>query len=78
MQNPVHIVQDLYYIDIINQKQKKVKMKKENIEKNYDLTLDLKFIEKVGSPFDCDFLIIGTDRKVAPVKDKKILVIRLE
>jgi len=78
VQNPVHIVQDFYYIDIINQKQKKVKMKKENIEKNYDLTLDLKFIEKVGSPFDCDFLIIGTDRKVAPVKDKKILVIRLE
>lgn len=53
-------------------------MKKENIEKDYNLTLDTKFIEKIGSPFDCDFPILGTGRKVAPINNKKILVIRLE
>lgn len=78
MQNPVHVVQDFYYIDIVNQKNKGTHVKKENIEKDYDLTLDTKFIEKVGSPFDCDFPILGTEKFVKPVKDKKILVIRLE
>lgn len=53
-------------------------MKKENIEKDYDFILDTKFIEKVGSPFNCDFPILGTSRTVKPIKDKKILVIRLE
>ena len=48
------------------------------IEIEYDPILDLKFIEKVGSPFNCDFLIIGTGKSVKPIKDKKILVIRLE
>ena len=49
-----------------------------NLEIDYDTTLDLKFIEKVGSPFDCDFPILGTNRKVKSVTNKKILVIRLE
>lgn len=53
-------------------------MKKDKTERSYKLTLDNKFIEKVGSPFNCDFPIIGTNRKVAPIKDKKILVVRLE
>ena len=53
-------------------------MKKENIELDYNVVLDLKFIEKVGSPFDCDFPILGTERKVATIANKKILVIRLE
>lgn len=53
-------------------------MKKEYIERDYKETLDIKFIEKVGSPFDCDFPILGTDRKVKPIANKKILVIRLE
>ena len=52
-------------------------MKKDQNERTYDQTLDFKFIEKVGSPFDCDFPILGTDRKVAPIVNKKILVIRL-
>ena len=49
-----------------------------SLEIDYDQTLDLKFIERVGSPFDCDFPILGTGKMVKPVKDKKILVIRLE
>ena len=53
-------------------------MKKESIEFDYKEMLDLKFIEKVGSPFNCDFPILGTDRKVKPIANKKILVIRLE
>ena len=52
-------------------------MKKENIELDYDLTLDNKFIEKVGSPFEFDFPILGTGKSVKPIRDKKILVIRL-
>jgi len=50
-------------------------MKKENIELDYDNVLDLKLIEKVGSPFEYTASILGTD-KIA--KDLKILVIRLE
>ena len=52
-------------------------MKKENIELDYNLTLDNKFIEKVGSPFEFDFPILGTGKSVKPIRDKKILVIRL-
>ena len=53
-------------------------MNKENIEPDYDSTLNLKFIERIGSPFHCDFPILGTDKCVKPIKDKKILVIRME
>lgn len=49
-----------------------------NTEIDYDPTLDIKFIEKVGSPFNCDFSILSTGRKVQQVANKKILVIRME
>lgn len=49
-----------------------------NTEIDYDPTLDIKFIEKVGSPFNCDFPILSTGRKVQQVANKKILVIRME
>ena len=53
-------------------------MKKENIELDYNNVLDLKFIEKVGSPLSCQMFIPDSKQYAQPVKDLKILVIRLE
>lgn len=53
-------------------------MKNKNIEIDYKSILDLKFIYRVGSPFDCDMPRFEPTDIVQPIENKKILVIRLE
>lgn len=59
-------------------KPKGVYMKKKNIELDYNNVLDLRFIEHVGSPLDVPLYGPNCKKMIQPVKDLKILVIRLE
>lgn len=53
-------------------------MKKKNIEFDYKEVLDIKFIERIGSPLNYPMYCPDSKQIVQPIKNKKILVIRLE
>lgn len=53
-------------------------MKKKNIELDYKEVLDTKFIERIGSPLNYPMYCPDSKQIVQPIKNKKILVIRLE